>query len=327
MRSLLTRLHITREDEMHQFTRGIWVWNTATVLGTPDEISALVVGAQIIGVSDVYLYMAPYWYHPNHTALQSLISSATAAGLHVWGLDGDRQYLDDSTGPTDFYAGINNLIAYNQSVPKHARFVGFQADIEPQDGDGHMSFHNDVADSDLSTEPGYGKWQYTHAQDREMLMRSWIAVHQTARDLLHAQGLRFGAAMPFWTESYNGDEVQVRYPNDAAIRQSVMKLMMLLLDDYVVMSYNTNPLEAARRVATQAAYASTMPAELRPRVYASMEVAAGVGVNVSYGDTPGKISKAVVMQDMKAIIETLSQHSAFAGVALHHWSSWQVLSD
>lgn len=327
MHSLLSRLHITRDDEVHQFTRGLWVWNTKAILSSPDEITALLEGAKSIGVKDIYLYMAPSWYSPSHTALQSLISSATTAGLHVWGLDGDRSFLDDSNGPANFYAGINNLIVYNRSVPEQARFVGFQADIEPQDGDGHMSFHNDVADGDLSIEPGYGKWQHTHVQDREMLMRSWITIYQAARDLLHAQGLRFGAAMPFWTESYNGSEVQVRFPSDAAIRQSVMKHMMVLLDDYVVMSYNTNPSEAARRVVAQAAYASTLPAELRPRVHAAMEVAAGVGANVSYGNTPGKNSKAVVMQDMKVIAETLSQHSAFAGVSLHHWSSWQVLPD
>jgi hypothetical protein len=106
-----------------------------------------------------------------------------------------------------------------------------------------------------------------------------------------------------------------------------MKYMMPLVDEYVVMSYNTSPSNAASRVAMQAAYASTLPAASRPRVFGSMEVSAGVGVNVSYGDTPGKNSKAAVMQDMAIMTEALRQHSAFKGIAFHHWSSWQVMPE
>ena len=106
-----------------------------------------------------------------------------------------------------------------------------------------------------------------------------------------------------------------------------MKYMMPLLDEYVVMSYNTSPSNAASRVAVQAAYASTLPAASRPRVYGSMEVSTGVGANVSYGDTAGKNSKAVVMQDMAAMTEALRQHSAFQGIAFHHWSSWQIMPE
>jgi hypothetical protein len=310
-----------------ELTRGIWVWNTTTVLSSADQITALTEGVQSIGVSDVYLYMAPAWYTPNKTALQTLISKATSTGLRIWGLDGDRAYLDDSTGPKDFYAGINNLIAYNRSVAAHERFYGFQADNEPQDNGTHVSFHNEIADNNLSTGPGSGKWHSTQARDREMLMRSWITINETARDLLHAVGLRFGAAMPFWTEAYNGCEVQVCYPRSTDTRQSVMKHMMSLLDEYVVMSYNTSPAEAARRVATQAAYASTLPEATRPRVLGSMEVTCGVGANVSYADTAGKKSKVVVLRDMEIIMESLSRYSAFKGMAVEHWSSWQVLPE
>jgi hypothetical protein len=58
-----------------------------------------------------------------------------------------------------------------------------------------------------------------------------------------------------------------------------------------------------------------------------MEVAVGVGENVSYGDTPGKKSKSVVMRDLESIITALRPHSAFKGVALHHWSAWQVMPE
>lgn len=309
-------------------TLGIWVWNTASILDSPHGPSALIAGARNIGITDVYLYMSPSWYEPKQAALQNLIATATAAGLRIWGLDGDRAYLDDAAGPAGFYAGIDGLIAYNRSVAAGEQFFGFQADIEPQDDGSHASFHNDIPDGALSVQPGSGVWQSTQAQDRETLMRSWIIIYRTASHKLCAQGLQFGAAMPFWTEAYHGGgEVQVNFPSGAETRQGVMRHMMALLDEYVVMSYNTDPLNAASRVVAQAAYASTLPAASRPRVFASMEVGAGVGANVSYADTPGKTSKVVVMRDMEAIVEALGLHEAFGGVALHHWSSWQVMAD
>jgi len=305
----------------------LWVWNSKDVLSSTDQTSVLIEGARDLKISDLYFYMAPSFYEQETHALQSFISGATAAGLRVWALDGDRAYLDDAEGPAMFFLGLENLVAYNLFVPADARFFGFQSDIEPQDDGSHTSFHNGVPDSALSTEPASGAWQATQAQDREVLMRSWLTIHQKASSLLHAAELRFGAAMPFWTESYFGGEVQVRFPDADSTRQNVMKHMMPLLDEYVVMSYNTNPANAAGRVDAQAAYASTMPVSSRPHVYASMEVTAGAGENVSYGDTAGKNSKSVVMRDMESIVGMLSAHSAFKGVALHHWSSWQVMPD
>jgi hypothetical protein len=304
---------------------GLWVWNSKSVLSSTDQISHLISGAQDNGISDLYFYMSPSFYEPNTATVQNFITNATEAGLRVWALDGDRAYLDDAEGPAAFYSGIQKLVAYNLEVPACGRFFGFQADIEPQDTRSHTSFHNGVPDSALSTEPGSGTWQATQAQDREILMRSWVGIHQTASQILHAEDLHFGAAMPFWTEAYYGGEVQVSYPGDGSVRQSVMKYMMPLLDEYVVMSYNTHPDNAAGRVDAQAAYASTLPGASRPRVYASMEVSVGVGENVSYGDTAGKNSKGAVMRDMRDIVGMLSRHEAFKGVALHHWDSWQVL--
>jgi hypothetical protein len=307
--------------------RGLWVWNSASILSSSAQIGALIGGAQTHGISDLYFYMAPSNYQQETDALQTFISGATTAGVRVWALDGDRAYLDDAAGPANFYHGINNLIAYNLFAPAAARFFGFQSDIEPQDNDTHVSFHNEIPDNALSTEPGSGVWQATQAQDREMLMRSWLTIHQTASELLHAANLHFGAAMPFWTEAYPNAPISVNFPSPHSPRQSVMKHMMPLLDEYVVMSYNTHPPNAAGRVSVQAAYASTLPVASRPRVYASMEVAVGVGENVSYGDTAGKNSKGVVMRDLEDIVATLSQHEAFKGVALHHWESWEVMPE
>ncbi|KAK1048872.1 hypothetical protein LTR74_017430 [Friedmanniomyces endolithicus] len=104
----------------------------------------------------------------------------------------------------------------------------------------------------------------------------------------------------------------------------VMDLVMPCMDEYVVMSYNTDPAKAASRVLEQAKYATKFSLEDRrmPRVFARMETGKGVGRNTSYGDTPGKESKAAVLNDMLTIERTLQPLSAFGGVLVHHWAAW-----
>jgi len=316
----------THSDKMADaLSRGMWIWNSDEVLDPTIEIHNLISGAQAAEVTDLFLYTAPESYTSRTSRLSTFITNATAAGLRVWGLDGDRGYFADAGGPAMFYNGIKNLIAYNSGVPTNARFFGFQADNEPQDHGNYRGFHNGIADTVLSKKPGSGVWQSTQAQDREMLMCNWLSMHQTAERLLHAQGLRFGVAMPWWTEDYEGGELMLSFPEAASKRQGVMKHMMGMVDDYVVMSYNTDPANAVARVHAQAAYASSLPASRRPRVYASVEVTPGIGVNVSYADTKGKCAKAVVLQDVGTITKALRHLSAFSGVAIHHWSAWQAM--
>ncbi|TKA23029.1 hypothetical protein B0A50_07247 [Salinomyces thailandicus] len=311
-----------------EVTGGMWIWNTSGLLANSTEISELIEAAHAAQISDLYLYMAPSFYTSKTSQIQSFIQSATAAGLRVWALDGDRAYFDDAAGPANFYDGIDHLIAYNDAVDADARFFGFQADNEPQDAGTYTSFHNGVVDSALSNETGSGTWQSTQAQDREMLMRSWLTIHQIAQQKLQANGLSFGAAMPFWTESYEGTQIRVNFPDSGSSRRGVMEFMMALLDEYVVMSYNTDPANAASRVAAQAKYASTLPAgQGRPRVLAAMEVTPGVGVRISYGDTEGKNSKGVVLQDREGILGELSQYEAFGGLAIHQWSAWRSMPE
>jgi hypothetical protein len=306
-------------------SRGMWIWTTWNVIRpTNGEASALLTAAKRAQVTDLFLYMAPGDYAAMRSPLRAFIAQARAVGLRVWGLDGDRGYLSDGGGPAPFYKGIDNLLAYNASVSPAERFFGFQSDIEPQDLGDFRTFHNEVRDSALDTRAGTGVWQSSQALDREILMRDWLQIHETAERKLHARGLRFGAAMPSWPDDYYGEEVRVRYPA-GGVRQGVMKHMMQFVDDYVVMSYNTNPANAANRVLGEAKYASTLPENARPRVYGGVETMQGVGANVSYGDTPGKQSKAVVLSDLQKITETLKAYPAFHGMNIHDWAGWRAL--
>ncbi|RMX84429.1 hypothetical protein D0869_04577 [Hortaea werneckii] len=293
------------------FGGGMWIWQSAELLASANEIANLMTASAAAQITDLYLYTPPGGY----------------TDIRLWALDGDRGYLDDAAGPGNFLQGIENMIDYNQAVSTNERFVGLQADIEPQDQGVYTTFHNGIPDEALSNVSGSGDWQSTQALDREMLMRSWLTIHQTASDLLHGQGLQLSAAMPFWTETYYGSPVQVNFPSSTDTRQSVMKYMMPLLDEYIVMSYNTDPANAANRVKAQATYASTLPVGKRPRVYAAMEISPGVGETVSYGDTSGKNSKSIVLRDRARIQEILGRHEAFAGVAIHYWTTWRDMPE
>ncbi len=56
-----------------------------------------------------------------------------------------------------------------------------------------------------------------------------------------------------------------------------------------------------------------------------METEKGVGEGVSYGDTPGKQSKAMVMVDMTILQRALQRYPAFAGVSIEDWNGFRTL--
>ena len=304
------------------------MWTTTDVIGrTPAAQDAMVSTVTAAGVTDLYLYMAPGDYSALEAQLRPFIARLSSVRISAWALDGSRSYFSDADGPTALYIGVQGMIDYNARVQPAERFVGFHADMEPQDGQGEprSSFHNGLTDAQLSTTSG-GVWQASQAQDRQALMQNWLDITSMLRSKVRTAGLRLGASMPSWTDNYYGAEVAVMWGASGA-RQGVMKHMMGLLDDYVVMSYNTNPATAASRVIGEAQYASSLPASSRPRVYAALETVTGVGSTISYGDTAGKQSKAAVLTDIGAIMSSLSTHPAVCGVGIHAWHGWESLPD
>ncbi|HEX8610621.1 MAG TPA: peptidase inhibitor family I36 protein [Telluria sp.] len=302
--------------------RGLWVWNTRDVLPEGLQNQEFVRTVRDLGVTDVFLYLTAGDYTASRGALRILVSDLKAAGISSWGLDGSRGYFSDVEGPTRLYASVDALVTYNKSVLPQEQFAGFQSDMEPQDQGGFPStFHNGIRDDQLNSSAG-GVWRSSQALDREMLLRDWLAIHNTCRNKLTAAGLKFSAAMPFWTEDYYGAPVMVSY---GGTRETVGQQMMKIVHDYVIMSYNTNPDNAASRVAAQARMASELPFEKRPRISGAVETHLGVDVNVSYADTPGKNSRRVVLEDIDHILSTLGSHRAFGGFSVHDWEGWRTL--
>lgn len=304
--------------------RGLWIWNSRDVLTNTTQQNSLASTAFTTGITDVFLYLTVSDYSTYYSQIRAFNALMNRYGIHVWGLEGYRGYFHDVYGPTNLYAAVDSMISFNGQVAANERFVGFQSDMEPQDGQGSFptTFHNGLTDAQLSTSGG-GVWYATQARDREMLMEDWLTIHKTIHDKLAVAGLRMAAAMPSWTENYYGAPVMATFNG---VRNSVGKQMMNYVDEYIVMTYNTNPQNAASRAQAQAQYASTLPAGARPRVSAAVETHKGPGATVSYGDNSTKNSRQAVLADMAIIQSILGVNAAFSGVNIHDWEGWSMMA-
>jgi hypothetical protein len=203
------------------------------------------------------------------------------------------------------------MIAYNAAVPTPEHFVGYMLDMEPPDGQGvgPDAFHNSLAESKLSL---------AQRVDRDRLMGNWLSIHETVKHKIAP--LRLASSMPSRTDNYYGEPVLATFHGQTA---DVTHFLMKYVDDYCIMSYNTNPLNAVNRVVTELQYADTLVPP--PRVSAAIETHVGPGPTVSYGDSPGKNGKRAVIDDADVIFTALARHQSFAGVHLHDWDGWQNL--
>ncbi|KAK6390798.1 hypothetical protein LTR65_005402 [Meristemomyces frigidus] len=301
--------------------KGMWIWNTAQLIVDDAQIDRFISSASSINLSDVYLYVAPQWYDEKGPDIANFNTRMNASGLRVWALDGDVNYIDDPTAQETFMDGLQGLVDFNNRVDFDARFHGFQADIEPQDIPGHEGyFHNDIPESQLTAEE--------HTQ-RDTHMQNWLDVLTRASTFLRSYELSFGAAMVFWLHDYDGEPVTVpsQSSNGSITQPCIMDLIMPLVDEYVVMSYNTDPANAASRVSQQASFASAQAQQgaKMVRVLGAVETEQGVGGTVSYGDAPGKDSRGAVLEDMGTIENMLQQYPAFSGMSIHHWASWDEM--
>ena len=294
--------------------RGLWIWEGRNMVTSKSEQAKLLAEVDSLKLTDIYLALAAPDYRDLKSRLAAFITRMSDAGIKVWGLDGSRGFFSDANGPAGLYAHVDALLAYNGGAPETARFTGFQTDNEPQDlPDYPPHFHSGLADSQLTPQ---------QAAEREALLLDWLNIQTTVYETLKSNDLRTGAAMVFFTEDHYGEPLRVTYKG---VRASIGHFMMGVTDDYVVMSYNTDPVNAAARVAAQAAFASKLPIEARPRIIAAVETNPGVGATISYGDTPGKQSRAAVLADMAAISRQLEIYPAFAGISLHAWRGWKAL--
>lgn len=306
-------------DKVHEHRRGLWVWDGYENILKPD---VLLQECKRIKITDVYLYITPMEY-TRIPILRTFMKKLSSANIRAWGLDGGRSYFNDASGPLELYRNINSMIAYNVNVEENERFYGFQTDNEPDNYSGKYldTFHNDVRTQDLSKTTG-GLWTKSEYEDRMFILKDWLSIQKQCTNLLRKYGLASGGAFPTWLDDYYGEELTVNF--DGSDR-SVMKHMMTLVDDYCLMSYQTDLNKVYQRVIDELIFADSLSRKVN--VFPGLETHRGRGANVTYGDHPSKNSKSAVLNDIGKIELKLETYKCFAGVNIHDWVGWKQLKN
>ena len=298
--------------------RGMWVWNGYAVASSP---IAFVNECRRIKITDVYLYFTVGNYTKTDI-LRKFIRNLSTYGIKAWGIDGARKYYRDASGPAGLYASINALIAYNSKVSPVEKFYGFQTDNEPDNYSGKWldTFHNDIETSNLSKTSG-GVFKTSAYEDRMFILQDWIGIQSQCTVMLRKAGLKSGAALPTWLEDYYGEPLTVTV---AGKNQTVMEHMFNYIDEYCIMSYQTDLTKVSQRIINEIRYANNIPDK---KVFAGVETVTGRGGAVTYGDNAAKKYKSAVIKDIEIMEGMFKGNPSFGGVNIHDWQGWMALAN
>ena len=293
--------------------RYLWVWSTDKIIENPIQTLN---ECKETSINNLILYTPPtLWQEPTQK-LRAFIAKSSENGIRVWGMDGYRGYLEDTDGPSELYAAVDGLIAYNANVQENEKFVGFSTDVEPADQAGNenllQTFHNGVPQSKLDKE-SKGNWKESQYLDRQCLMQSWLGIHKELKDKLHQYNLLLSVALPTWLDDYCGEPITTFYNNcDICVVEHFFDLS----DEIIFMSYNTNPHNVIHRLQGKLKLAPTNGL----KIMAAMETIKGVDEYVSYADTPNKNNRNALLHDLAVIEKELQQYPAFGGIAIHDYN-------
>lgn len=293
--------------------RAIWVWETSALFDEAARETFLET-ARAFRLTDAYLYLSAQDYEAADDAVATLVTALADAGIRAWGLDGWRGYLSDGDGPGALYEAVDAMIAFNA---RHAAgFVGFHANVEPQDGQGvgAVRFHDGIRQDALRP---------AERADRDALMTEWLELHAALAERTARAGLALGAALPSWLDDYCGAPIEATF---RGLRRPVAEHLIGLLDQYVIMSYRTDIDIVLARVEGEMRLGHDLGLA---RILFALETHPGPGAGVSYADHPGKATRAAVRADLEAISERLAARfpQGYAGYAIHDWEGLRALPE
>jgi len=192
-------------------TNSLWVWHTSDLLAAGDKaVDELVDLAQQADVSRIYLQV-PGGFDEADTrqAMRAVASRLGTAGISLLALDGAPEYALPSEHD-DLLDTVAEVIDYNDSVPKEARFVGMHLDVEPY------------------LLSGWGK-------AREKIVTGYLGMLDAVRARTARAGLELDVAVPFWFDS-----VAVHQQRDDRVeRLSLTDEVLARVDSIAVMDYRT----------------------------------------------------------------------------------------
>jgi hypothetical protein len=201
---------------------GLWVWNTAELLGDGVERRAFLDLVAEEGIDRVFLYLpassgrAPSaGFVPfDGASLGPLVAELRARGALTYGLDGDPDYARPEN-----HAGVlrtvARLVEHNRAAPPDQRFHGVRLDVEPY------------------LLPGF------QGPGRQQLLSDYLSLIESVSVAAREGGLAVGVDIPSWLDG--PDEVTgARFEALlAGSRGPVLDHLLGLVDDVGLMAYRT----------------------------------------------------------------------------------------
>lgn len=286
--------------------RGLWVWETAPLLGDVGERRVFFEFCKAHGINVVGMQIATRGTGADRqldarAEWTALITEAHRRQMRVHALDGDPKFARAAQHGT-VLSIVNAVVAYNASVAPAARFDGMHLDIEPQ---------------------ALPEWKDPKA--RERLLAEYLEVNQGAAARARPAGLLYGVDIPFWwhmPDDVTGEPIGIVTFHGE--RKLVTEHLLGFVDNIGIMAY--------RNVAAGPDGIITLALDTIQRVERTRDVRVFVGIETEKvrEGVPATITFAGktlrdMRQEIRAAEEAFAPYASFLGIAIHRYGSLRVM--
>lgn len=266
-----------------------WVWDMDELLGTDGSRTREVIDfLREHQVRTVYLYTGKSAAGSQLSLYRTFIQEASDAGVRVHALGGERNWAlaDGRAGLREF---MEQVAAYNESVPEDARFTGIHLDVEPY------------------LLPQWDK-------DQTGLIREWERMMDQAAEFTGSHSLELGVDLPFWL-----DDIPAA-ADDGKFSETLDQWMMAKADSVALMSYR-NEAEGSGGVIALVKQELQHAEASGGHVFVGLNTAPDEEPKLTfYGMSPERLR-----QETKRIQREYAGNAGFGGVAVHDLAAWMRL--
>ncbi len=197
---------------------GMWLWETAKLLGDPAAQTELQVFCRDQGITDLFLQL-PYraektgeewkisWDQPG---MRELLEGLHTVGITCHALDGDPRFALEEFHD-QVKATLREIIRYNHGSEPEARFDAVRYDIEPY------------------ILPSFA------GANKERILRQYLALLKELKRDSAAAGLELGADIPFWFDALN----RFYEPITELDGRPFTEALLAIADNIGIMDYRT----------------------------------------------------------------------------------------
>ncbi len=198
--------------------KGMWLWETAQLLGNPEAQKRLRSFCRDQGITDLFLQL-PYraekeagtWHISwDEAGMRELLTGLHSVGIICHALDGDPKYAL-SEYHDKVKATVREIIRFNRDSEPPARFDALRYDIEPYLLPRFAGVH------------------------KETVLRQYLALLKDLKEYTSAAGLDLGVDIPFWFDARSRFFEPVAELEGRPITEKILEIV----DNIGIMDYRT----------------------------------------------------------------------------------------